>query len=85
VRVLRPVVQVPAGPVPHVRQHLALRDAITLQPIGDEAPGLVLQASEQAFEEPLSTTLALSRRGEEVVGGSEGNDKEPEAERTAWR
>ncbi len=30
-----------------------------------------------------STTLALSRRVEEVVGGSEGNDKEPAAERTA--
>jgi hypothetical protein len=29
--------------------------------------------------------LALSRCVEEVVGGSEGNDKEPEAERTAWR
>jgi putative transposase len=32
-----------------------------------------------------STTLALLRCVEEVVGGSAGNDKEPEAERTAWR
>jgi hypothetical protein len=29
--------------------------------------------------------LALSKGVEEVSGGSEGNDKEPEAERTAWR
>ena len=32
-----------------------------------------------------STTLALSKHGEEVVDGSVDNDKGPEAERTAWQ
>jgi hypothetical protein len=35
--------------------------------------------------ELISTTLALSKGVEEVAGGSVGNDKEPQAERTAWR
>src|SRR4051794_34464588 len=34
---------------------------------------------------PISTALALWKRVEEFDGGSADNDKEPEAERTAWR
>jgi hypothetical protein len=37
------------------------------------------------FPDAPSTTLALSKHGEEVVDGSVDNDKGPEAERTAWR
>src|SRR4051794_25875663 len=37
------------------------------------------------FANEPSTTLALSKGVEEVAGGSVGNDKEPQAERTAWR
>jgi hypothetical protein len=39
--------------VPHVGQYLALRNTETTQAIGHEAPGLVLEASEQALEETL--------------------------------
>jgi len=35
--------------------------------------------------ELVNTALALWKRVEEFDGGSAGNDKEPEAERTAWR
>jgi CheY-like chemotaxis protein len=33
----------------------------------------------------ISTTLALWKRAERSACGSAGNDKEPQAERTAWR
>src|SRR5215210_4157687 len=52
-RVFRSVVQVSAGSMPHLGQNLALRHSVALQPIGHDAPGLVLQTSEQALEEPL--------------------------------
>ena len=38
----------------HLGQELAVRGSVTAQAVGHEPPGLVLQASEQAFEEPLS-------------------------------
>src|SRR3712207_983984 len=52
-RVLRPVVQVPAGPMPHLGQNLALRHPVAPQPISDDAPRLVLEPGQQALEEAL--------------------------------
>jgi hypothetical protein len=49
--------QVPAGPMPHVRQDLALRDAIAPEAVGDDTPPLELQAGQQPPEE------APGRRG----------------------
>jgi ketosteroid isomerase-like protein len=37
----------------HLRQDIAMCSAIATQAIGDDAPGLVLQASEQPLEEAL--------------------------------
>jgi hypothetical protein len=56
VRVLGFVVEVAAGPVLHFGQQFALGHTVAAQAIGHEAPRLVLQASEQAFEEPLRST-----------------------------
>ena len=53
IQVSRPVVQVPAGPVPHLGQNLALRHPVAPQPIRDDAPRLVLEPGQQALEEAL--------------------------------
>jgi hypothetical protein len=39
--------------MPHAGQDLALRCAVGAQPIRDDAPRLVLEAGQQALEEPL--------------------------------
>ena len=52
-RVLSPVVQVSAGPVPCLGRDLAVRDTVTAKAIGDDAAGLELDTSQQALEEAL--------------------------------
>src|SRR3954469_13252552 len=49
--VLRPVVQVPAGSVPHIGQEIAVRYAVAAQAIGYDLARPVLQAGQQALEE----------------------------------
>lgn len=44
VRVFCPVVQILTGAVPHLRQQLALRDAVAAQAVRDDAAWLVLEA-----------------------------------------
>jgi glucose/arabinose dehydrogenase len=58
--------------------------------VGSRTIGRVYAITEQGGQrqvrtlaQQLNATLALSRRVEEVVGGSEGNDKGSAAERTA--
>src|SRR5215211_5390194 len=68
-------------------------DAVGIDPQADRTVGeggghavaVAVEVHEAGWRDPLSTTLALSKGVEEVAGGSVGNDKEPEAERTAWR
>jgi hypothetical protein len=52
-QVLSPVVQVPAGLVPHVRQDLAPGDAVAAQAVGDDLSRLVSESGQQALEKPL--------------------------------
>ena len=47
-RVFRSIVEVAAGPMPHIGQDLSLRHAVAPQAVGDEAPRLVLRPAEQA-------------------------------------
>ena len=54
-RVLSTVVQAPAGSVPHVGQHFALRYAVAAQAVGDDLPWLVFQAGQQALEKALGS------------------------------
>jgi hypothetical protein len=48
-RILGPVVQVSAGPVPHVRQDFAPRHAVAAQPV----PAMVATQSRFSFEVKL--------------------------------
>jgi hypothetical protein len=50
VRILSAVVQVATGPVLHVWQDFAVRNAVAAQAVGDKAPWLILQPSQQALE-----------------------------------
>jgi hypothetical protein len=54
-RVLSPVVQVPARPVSDVRQHRSLSNAIAPQAIRDQASWLVLHPVQQMLEEALGS------------------------------
>ena len=53
VRILCPVVQIPAGPVFDVGQQSTSGDTVATQTIGDQPLGLVSQARQQAPEEAL--------------------------------
>jgi hypothetical protein len=61
VGVLGPVVEVATGSVPHIGQEIAMRHPVAAQAIGDDLPGPVLQAGEQALEE------SLRRRGVSAI------------------
>ena len=63
VRVLGAVVEVATGSVFHLGQQLTMCNPVAAQAIGDDALGLVLQAGEQALEEPLGGrgTVAFRR------------------------
>jgi hypothetical protein len=50
-RVLSTIVEIPARPVPNVRQYRSVSDAIAAQSVGDEAARVILQTMEQTFEE----------------------------------
>jgi len=55
VRVLSTIVEIPAGAMPDRGQNGPLRDTIATQPVGDEAPWLILQSIQQALEEALGS------------------------------
>ena len=52
-RILSPIVQVPAGPVSYIRQDRSLSNAVAAQAVRDEASWLVVKPSQQVLEEPL--------------------------------
>jgi hypothetical protein len=53
VRILGPLVQIPARSVPNIGKEVALRDAVAAQAICDEMAWLVLKPVQQAPEETL--------------------------------
>ena len=61
------------------------------KPSGRVGPGDIIKArliaenAKEVSQPDNSTTLALWKRVEESACGSGGTDKEPQAERTAWR
>jgi hypothetical protein len=64
--ILRPVIEVAATPMPDLWQHFALRYAVALQPVSDQPTRLVLEACEQAPEEPLGCTSVPPILNEDV-------------------
>ena len=69
VRVLCPIVEISACSVPHIGQHLSLRDAVAPQPIGHNASGLVAEPGQQAPEEALR-----GRGGPPLLNEDAGHD-----------
>jgi hypothetical protein len=52
-RILGSIVQIPACPMPDLREDRSLSDAIAAQAISDEASRFVFRPMQQAFEEAL--------------------------------
>ena len=52
-RILSPIVQIPAGPVSDIRHHRSLGNAVAAQAVRDEASWLVAKPTQQVLEEPL--------------------------------
>ena len=52
-RILGPIVQIPARTMPDIGQDRSLSDAIATQTVGDEPPRRVLQPTQQVLEETL--------------------------------
>jgi hypothetical protein len=52
-RVLGTIVQIPARPMPEIRQDHSLSDTIAAQAVSDEASRLVSQPMQQTLEETL--------------------------------
>jgi hypothetical protein len=52
-RILSPIVQIPAGPVSYLRHDRSLSNAVAAQAVRDEASWLIAKPTQQMLEEPL--------------------------------
>jgi hypothetical protein len=52
-RILSPIVQIPAGPVSYIRHDRSLSNAVAAQAVRDEASWLIAKPTQQMLEEPL--------------------------------
>jgi hypothetical protein len=52
-RILGTIIEIAARSVPDIGHHLAMRNTVAAQTVGDEAPRLVLQPVQKALEEAL--------------------------------
>ena len=52
-RILSPIVQIPAGPVSCIRHDRSLSNAVAVQAVRDEASWLIVKPTQQMLEEPL--------------------------------
>ena len=52
-RILSPIVQIPAGPVLYLRHDRSLSNAVAAQAVRDEASWLIPKPTQQMLEEPL--------------------------------